>query len=227
MQSPPEDEVEVIPFPLEGAGSLDLARAESWLSAGERERAASFRFAVHRERFIRGRGMVRLLLAERLDEDPAALQFTLGPKGKPSLLGGGTRFNLSHSEGRAVVAISRACEVGVDIESFDRHVDLDGLARRCFLESETAGWERLDLEAKTRAFFWLWTAKEARMKATGEGFSLEPKKIEIACEGGLPRRCLEPSAPVANLAPVLLPGGDTACTVVGLRPFRLRVVATV
>jgi len=224
MPAPSTDEIEVCAFPLEGEGGLCLDLARRCLSAEEMERAASFRFDTHRERFMRGRAMVRMLLGRRLGEDPASLVFGVGPRGKPHLREGELHFNLSHSEDRAVVAVSRMPNVGIDLERFDRRVDVAGLGRRCFLDSETSEWENLDDEGRRRSFFWLWTAKEARMKATGEGFALEPRRIEIECGEGLPRRYLAPATPPAYLAPVLFPEGDTACTVAALSPFRIRIV---
>jgi 4'-phosphopantetheinyl transferase len=219
MRLPRPDEIEVIPFPLEGEGSMSLDLANSWLNQEERGRAERFRFPVHRERFIRGRGMLRRLLAAYLETDPAAITFEVGEKGKPYLPGSAIHFNLSHSEGRAVLAVSRLPSIGIDIECFDRKVNVDGLSRRCFRESEISGLLELPEEEKRRAFFWIWTAKEARMKATGEGFSLEPQCIEITFENGLPHACLEPCSPAAHVAPVFLPDGDAACTVAALSPF--------
>lgn len=198
---------------------MPLERARKWLSGEEKERAERFYFPIHRERFIRGRGMLRYLLGAYLETDPAAIAFETGEKGKPYLSNSSLHFNLSHSEGRAVLAVSRLPSIGIDIECFDRSVNVDGLSRRCFRESEISGLLELPEEQKRQAFFWIWTAKEARMKATGEGFSLEPQCIEITFENGLPRACLEPCSPAAHVAPVFLPDGGAACTVAALSPF--------
>ncbi len=217
------DEIEVTLFPLDDEPTLPLALARSWLSADELERAERFRFERHRDRYLRGRGMMRALLAGRLGAAPGELVFTIGEKGKPRLAGLDLGFNLSHSEGRAVLAIGAMPEIGVDIEGFDRSVDLDGLAMRCFRESEIAWMNAFPAATRHRAFFHLWTAKEARMKATGEGFSLEPKRIELGFEDGLPQRIVEPAFPPAHLASLVSPDGASACCVVALTPFRVRL----
>jgi hypothetical protein len=59
------------------------------------------------------------------------------------------------------------------------------------------------------------------MKATGEGFSLEPQKIEIEFESELPVRCLEPADPACFVAPVLFSDGLVACTVACMSEFEL------
>jgi 4'-phosphopantetheinyl transferase len=218
-----DDEIEVIPFLLDENDAIPLSEAEAWLSGDERERAAAFRFQVHRERYIRGRGMMRRCLAEHLGRPPGTLEFFTGERGKPHLAGEELHFNLSHSEDHAALAISRLPSVGIDVERFDREVDIDGLSRRCFRQSECERLRLLDPDEKQRAFFWTWTAKEARMKATGEGFGLEPQKIEISFRGEWPEICLEPESPRAFVAPVVFPGRPVACTVAATSPFRVRV----
>lgn len=215
--------VEVTIFPLDEEPAMPLALARSWLHPDEAARAAGFRFDTHRDRYVRGRGMMRALLARRLGADPAALVFAVGEKGKPRLADGALAFNLSHSEGTAALALGEVSSLGIDLERYDRGVDVEGLARRCFRESEIAWMRSFPERERHLAFFRIWTAKEARMKATGEGFSLEPKRIEISFESGCPARCLEPAAPAAHLATLPLP--DAACAVVALAPFRLAEAA--
>jgi len=220
-----EGEIVVTPFGLDDSSTLPLELAREWLNEEERVRADRFKFAIHRERFTRGRGMLRHLLAARLGERPQALVFSAAARGKPFLPGSDFHFNLSHSEDRAALAFSRLASIGIDIERFDRRVDVDGLSRRCFRESEIARFEGMNEEEKQRAFFWVWTAKEARMKATGEGFHLEPQRIEVAFADGLPSRYLEPGHPAAFVRPVVLPGNETACTVAALALFTVTLAA--
>ena len=91
------DEIEVVPFLLDTDDSVSLSEAESWLSPDEQERAAAFRFPVHRDRYVRGRGMVRKVLSEHTGEPPGSFDFSLGQRGKPYLHEGVFHFNLSHS----------------------------------------------------------------------------------------------------------------------------------
>jgi len=216
-------EIVVTPFRLDDSSPLPLEQARDWLNEEERMRADRFHRAEHRARFIRARGMLRYLLGVSLGTPPGSLIFAAGERGKPYLRGIGLHFNLSHSEDRAVLAVSRQASIGIDIECFHRRVDIDGLSRRCFCESEIAMFAGMSEEEKQRAFFRVWTAKEARMKATGEGFYLDPRRIEVAFENGLPYRYLTPVDPPAYVRAVVLPGNETACTVAALAPFRVRV----
>ncbi len=215
-------EIEVFSFGLDDGDVLSLELAESWLSGEERARAARFRFPVHRDRYVRGRAMVRWTLSRRLRVDPASLVLVEGERGKPRLADAALEFNLSHSEDRAALAVGRVPGIGIDLERYDRRVDARGLSRRCFRETEIAWLETFPESERHLAFFRIWTAKEARMKATGEGFQLEPKRIEIGFEGAWPYRCLEPVTPVSHL--VSLDLGDAVGAVVALAPFRVRRV---
>ncbi|MBP6785682.1 MAG: 4'-phosphopantetheinyl transferase superfamily protein [Verrucomicrobiales bacterium] len=219
MLRPGSHEIEVTSFALDDEAVLPLDLAREWLNEEERDRADRFIFPIHRDRFSRGRAMLRRLLAGHLGIGPDRVVFETSERGKPFLPGEPLHFNLSHSEGRAALAVSCLPSIGIDLECFDRRVDVDGLSRRCFRESELCGLRDLSDEEKRRAFFWIWTAKEARMKATGEGFHLEPQRIEIVCRDGLPRNCLEPAFPAAHVMPVVFPDGGAACTVVALSPF--------
>ena len=88
-----------------------------WLSLEERDRAAKFKFDEHRREFIVSHGVLRTLLSRFAGIDPAAIEFSYGPNGKPRLKDGGLAvcFNMSHSEKLAVYALTRGCEIGVDV----------------------------------------------------------------------------------------------------------------
>jgi phosphopantetheinyl transferase len=72
-------------------------------------------------------------------------------------------------------------------------------------------------------FFWLWTAKEARMKVTGEGLALDPRHIDVAIEAGRPVAYRKPAEPMASLAPIEISDIPGACSVAGLFKPRLAV----
>lgn len=218
------EKIDVVSFSLDREEALAIAEGEAWLSRDEKERSEKFRFGELRDRYIRGRGMLRFILSRYLRCDPADLEFGVGEHGKPYLLDDSLHFNLSHSIDIAVVAVSEIPSIGIDVERFDRDVDYDRLADRCFRPREWDRFRGLEGAAKAEAFFWIWTAKEARMKATGEGFRLEPKRIEIAFEGEYPRKCLEPISPRAYLSPARLPTREAACTVAALSPFEVRPI---
>ena len=87
--------------------------------------------------------------------------------GKPYFENGGIHFSISHSKNIAVCAISQS-EVGIDIERLDKERDYLSLAERYFTKKE---YEKIrESENIKEAFIKYWTAKEAYIKYTGEGF---------------------------------------------------------
>lgn len=155
----------------------DLDRLAASLGAGERRRAARYRSPADARRFTAARGWLRHVLGAVLGVDPAAVPVSEGA-GKPRLPAGGPRFNVSHSGELVVVAVA-PFEVGADVEharAGRRWADVVALA--CAPEevaalAARAGGERED------GFLALWTAKEAYLKATGEGLAVDPRRVVV------------------------------------------------
>lgn len=97
--------------------------ADGWagaegLPAEERERAARIPRADAGRRWVAARWALREVLGRYLDRDPAAIELRFGERGKPMLAdpAASLRFNLSHSGGLALIALSAEREVGVDVQ---------------------------------------------------------------------------------------------------------------
>lgn len=177
------NEVHVWSFRLD-APSMSLASFLSLLSQDEHERARRFHFDIHRNRFVVGRAMLRLLLSRYLQIPAQSLEFNYGHFGKPALAGtlNGTqlRFNLAHSDELALVAITRTGEIGVDLERVRPPTDMNELVARFFSSREARQFQKLPLEQKPIAFFNLWTRKEAWLKATGQGIGHLLNQVEVS-----------------------------------------------
>jgi 4'-phosphopantetheinyl transferase len=164
------------------------------LSENEWERAQRFHCEQDRRRFIAGRGQLRSILGRYLDFEPDRLQFCYGPKGKPALgrhldLHGNTlHFNLSHSNGLALCALAWNWEVGVDLEYIRPVPTAEQLAQRFFSSREHALIKALPAHDQPRAFFRLWTFKEAYLKATGKGLTHLLRDVEVTLAEGKPAR---------------------------------------
>lgn len=150
------------------------------LSAEEHERAKRFRFDEHRERSQITRGLLRSLLGRYLGRAPEKLSFVYNAHGKPDVKDGGIHFNTSHSGDYAAFAFTRAGSVGVDIERFRADITrLEQIAERHFAPSERAELQALSEHERPRAFFDLWTRKEAFVKARGDGLFSGLNQFEI------------------------------------------------
>lgn len=144
------------------------------LSDDERTRAGAFRFESDRQRFIVRRGLLRRILGDTLDLDPARLRFATTAVGKPYLAfpeQSGLWFNLSHSGDQIAYAFSGHAETGIDIERIRTVEGIDRLARNYFSAEEYALIVNLPAWEKNKAFIKLWCIKEALIKASG--WSLE------------------------------------------------------
>ena len=84
------------------------------------------------------------------------------------------QFSVSHSEDIAVVALGYS-PLGIDIERIHEIPEMLAIAKRYFLDSECDQLFRLPRARRVRTFFDTWTAKEACLKATGEGLAGLPK----------------------------------------------------
>jgi 4'-phosphopantetheinyl transferase len=159
--------------------SLDVppetfARLYASLTPDERTRSARFHFERDQQRFIGARGVLRDLLGRYLQTQPRQIRFVYNAFGKPDLgpeFASRLKFNLSHSAGLALIAITTASNVGVDLEYIRAQSDYADIARRFFSVAELDYLSALPGHLYAEAFFSCWTKKEAYLKARGEGLA--------------------------------------------------------
>jgi 4'-phosphopantetheinyl transferase len=164
------------------------------LSLDDRTRADRFRFESDRRRFCMARASLRLILARYLKARPGRLQLDTSEYGKPFFAdqkaSQGLRFNLSHSNQLALIAITRDREVGVDVEYVRADFVTDEVAGHFFSRAEVQEFCALPPEMKTQSFFNCWTRKEAYIKARGEGLYCPLDQFDVSVASGTPARLL-------------------------------------
>jgi len=166
-----------------------LARYASWLDIAERERAARFRYDRDRNRFVARRGQLRELLGRDLGIAPEALRLAEDSHGKPVLLDDpDLHFNLSHSNGHALIATARGMAIGCDIEWRNPELACPRVAKRLFAPEEYEALTALPPEQWTAGFFNCWTRKEAYVKALGLGLSYPLHAFTVSVAPGEPAR---------------------------------------
>ena len=166
------------------------------LSDDERARARRFVFERDARRFTAAHAALWSLLVQQTGLPRASLGLVSGPFGKPALDGiDSLHFNLSHSHGVGLIALSRTAEVGVDVEVLRPMPDALALAQAHFTRDECAALAALPAALRDRAFLTCWTRKEACLKALGVGLQLAPESFEV----GL--------APVARTVRLATPDG--------------------
>src|SRR5215510_752841 len=168
------------------AGKAMLERMSDSLSGDERRRSRELKFDVHQRRFVAARAGLRKILANVLGESPEPLVFSYSARGKPSLHDHegppGLRFNLSHSEDVAMLALSWGIEVGVDLEAEgEDHLSWE-MAELTFNAVEIEWLNEHSATDFPRAFLELWTLKEAVLKAEGSGLASGSEKYSVIPE---------------------------------------------
>ena len=150
------------------------------LSQTELDRAARFRFEKDRRHYLAAHTILRKLLLEYLQWQPAPFDFQYGTEGKPCIPTSELRFNLSHSGEVALAAFTLSHELGVDVERIREGVNDEGIAQRFFSSSEAAALLALPEDQRDRAFFRIWTRKEAYVKARGGGLTIPLDSFDVS-----------------------------------------------
>ena len=160
--------------------TVDPAWELGLLSEDERRRAARFRFAHHRTRFVLRRALLRTILGRYVGIEPGRLQFRDAANGKLALTGyEDLQFNLSSSRSVALYAIACDRVVGVDVEHVSPSAGNLPLAERLFASAELTALRSLPASSRGLAFYRCWTRKEAFVKAIGSGLSRSLDTFEV------------------------------------------------
>lgn len=165
--------------------SVDLSaepgrREVTTLSVPERARARRFRFRRDRRRYIVAHAALRRLLVEHGVPAGQNAGYVVNRFGKPRLddlskLG----FSLSYAGDTALVGLTAAGEIGVDIEAL-RPIDGGDVTDDIFDATERAAITATgNGPARDLAFLRAWTRKEACVKAAGSGLSTPPSDVSV------------------------------------------------
>ncbi len=157
---------------------------EPYLPFASAERQAVVRrlkAPADRSRSLWAELFARWRLAELAGVRPGDVALAHDGKGAPVCRGADFALSLSHSGPYIAVAVGRQA-AGVDVER--RRKASDAVAQRWFRPEEAALLRALPEDARARAFFRLWTIKEAALKYSREGLSggLETVDCLALCE---------------------------------------------
>jgi 4'-phosphopantetheinyl transferase len=164
---------------------LQAARYRANLSAEECARAERYRVPHAKNQFIATRGILRSLLSYYVGLPAVNLRFATNLQGKPTLadpISLPFQFNVSHTKGMALLAVTVEHAVGIDVEQLDRTVSDHDIAARYFSPRESAYLSSLSPEHRTQEFLTYWTCKEAYLKMRGIGLSGGLSQCEITLD---------------------------------------------
>ena len=129
----------------------------------------------------------RQWLGERLDCAPEAVPLQRDGHGRPQLVAAYRHWdcNWSHSGEGLLVALGQRMQVGIDLEWVRPRLRALELARRFFTAAEAEWLAERDESERSGAFVRLWCAKEAVLKAHGQGlsFGLHKLAFQITAQG--------------------------------------------
>ncbi len=172
-----------------------LARMEQLLAPAELARANLLRNRQVRDRFVAGRGFLRVTLAACLGVRPEDIRLGEEEHGKPCLADGAgyesLSFNLSHADDWLVLAVARSRRVGIDMERMEDNLPFREMARIAFSPREKGELFSLPPGEQVAAFYRCWTRKEAYLKGCGRGFSVPADNFDVSLLPGHPPLLLE------------------------------------
>lgn len=165
-------------------GDINLENASQHLAEIDRIRASRFHFQKDRDHWVKCRAALRIILGRYLEMKPAEVVFLLTPDGKPVLCPphDGLHFNLSHCEDLAVIAVSIAGHVGIDLEPAVKGVALLG-CEATFCHPAEIGLLPADPASRAAALLKIWTTKEALLKGLGPGLLYPPETVRMEPTG--------------------------------------------
>ena len=150
-------------------------QATTLLTADERLRAQRYHRAQDHDRFLLGRAALRLMLGAYLGQSPAGLHFKPGPNKKPWLREApDLHYNVTHAGNWILLAVAPA-EVGIDVERLDPAFTFQEVLDHSCSPAERSFINRSPVPY--RAFYQLWTRKEALVKATAQGIDAEFSQV--------------------------------------------------
>ena len=158
-----------------------LERYETLLGSEETTSYQELINPHYQREYLISQALLRAVLGYYADCEPAALEFERNDSGKPALKNATAAlrdlsFNLSHSAGSIVCAVTRAGPVGVDVEAWSDDSNSDtgnmvDVADSYFSQREIEHLQRLPASAQQQQFCKIWTLKEAYVKARGENLT--------------------------------------------------------
>ena len=172
FRSPAGDEGRTIVFACGHFPPAAVSAAAALLDAGEAGRAARFRFAHDRTRYILAHAVWRVALSACVEVAPVRVPLVATPSGQPTLPGTGFSTSLSHTGDWVAVAIGGGAIIGIDIEQQPSRVRLADMVDTVCTPAEAARVMALDVAARERSLLTLWTRKKALLKAFGVGLGV-------------------------------------------------------
>lgn len=189
-------------FILDSSSKVSLGLIEKFSLILDKERqnkAKRFKYRGDYNNCMLSHIALKILLGEILGCEPEKV--SIQEVGGKAVLGEefaheNVKFNISHTDGAVMIGVSRAGEIGVDIEKVKSGIDILPIVESYFEQKE---YEDILLNEKSgnrKHFYKYWTLKEAVLKAVGLGLAGDLKEIVIggSISGGRANEIFLPKA---------------------------------
>jgi 4'-phosphopantetheinyl transferase len=151
------------------------------LSTDELQKANQYKFINLKLAYVLRRSALRRILSLYCKVDPRFIKFNYTKFQKPFIEDNflNLEFNLSNSHQMAILAVSKQSLIGVDLEYVKPIDNIIDIAKNYFSKIEFKKFAHILPEQRLRAFYVIWTRKEAFVKAIGEGLSYPLSSFDV------------------------------------------------
>jgi len=158
-----------------------LKSYQKLLTQQETKKQQRYKFSKDRHDALITRAFVRDLLSKYAEIAPSDWRFEKGEKDKPEIINAPLplRFNISHTDGLIICAVTRNDDIGCDVENITRNNDVLAIADRYFSSIEINDLFSLPKAQQRDRFFDYWTLKESYIKAWGLGLAIPLKDFSF------------------------------------------------
>lgn len=173
--------IEVVRIALDAMPRRDL---DALTSRAEREAAGRRRQAIDARRYLARRAAMRLNAAAILHAEPADIALANDANGRPEIPGTDLHISQSSRGGVMIAAFCRDRPIGCDLELMRPDIDIDAIAAICFGPTERRMLNAAITPLRLKMFYDIWTRKEAYLKATGTGMTVNMAHVETTHRPG-------------------------------------------
>lgn len=154
------------------------------LNQEELKRLNRYKISAKQDQFLCSRGLLKHVLSSYIAAEPSEIILSTYPSGKPYIPDQAINFNISHSGCLLVMGFGYYENIGVDVQEEYSISNLEIILDRYFSPNEQAYLSSLASDIRQSGFFSIWSAKEAYLKALGEGFQISPRSFSTLPAGG-------------------------------------------
>jgi 4'-phosphopantetheinyl transferase len=218
---------------VHAAGALEAAERETpRLTGSDRARIEQIGDAVVRRERLAAQVALRLLLGRFAGARADGLEIARDRGGKPRVMNRALDFSLAHTQGHALVGITEARCIGVDLER-RRHVLLNARHRASLLAAAQGlgGGGSMGVGSDDAGLLKAWVRLEAFAKARGTGLAalfadagMRGQRDSACSPGEMEVRARELAARSGIAVADLLPGDDLFAAVALSKPAAVPAV---